>query len=280
MKEVGSKKISTGRMSTYFLLVTITFLSIFPFYWMFVIGSNQTEAINKFPPAFSPGSRFFENAQNVFLNIDFFQAVLNSFIVSTLVTISVLFFCSLAGYSFAKMQFKGRDQLFIFVIATMMVPIQLGIIPSYMIMSNLGWINDLKAVIVPWAVNAFGVFWMRQYIASAIPDELIDAGKMDGCSNFRIYWSIVLPSVRPAVATLGLITFMQVWNEFLWPLVVLKDTSVHTIQIALRNLNGAYYTDYAMVLAGTFMATLPILIVFLAFSKQFIAGLTEGSVKS
>ncbi|MDC3416058.1 carbohydrate ABC transporter permease [Aquibacillus salsiterrae] len=277
---MNSKRFNIGKVITYIFLVIITLISIFPFYWMFVIGSNDTSAINKFPPAFIPGSNFMENAANVFERIDFLQAVLNSFIVSTLVTFSVLFFCSLAGFSFAKMRFKGNKQLFIFVIATMMVPIQLGIIPSYMIISKFGWINDLKAVIVPWAVNAFGVFWMRQYIASAIPDELIDAGKIDGCSNFRIYWNVVVPSVRPAIATLGLITFMQVWNEFLWPLVVLKDTSVHTIQIALRNLNSNYYTDYAMILNGTFLATIPILIVFLLFSKQFIAGLTEGAVKA
>ncbi|MBM7570411.1 carbohydrate ABC transporter permease [Aquibacillus albus] len=280
MNEVGVKKFSIGRISTYVFLVTITILSLFPFYWMFVIGSNDTSAVNKFPPAFIPGTSFFENAQKVFDNIKFFNAIINSFIVSTCVTISVLFFCSLAGYAFAKIRFKGNKALFIFVIGTMMVPIQLGIIPSYMIISKFGWINDLKAVIVPWAVNAFGVFWMRQYIASAIPDELIDAGKIDGCTNFRIYWNIVLPSVRPAIATLGLITFMQVWNEFLWPLVVLKNEAVHTIQIALRTLNGAYYQDFAMILAGTFMATIPILIVFLVFSKQFIAGLTEGSVKT
>jgi cellobiose transport system permease protein len=279
MKEVGVKWYSPGRIIVYAVLIFTTFLSIFPFYWMLVIGSHDTSAVNKFPPAMLPGTNFMVNVHKVFSNIDFFAAIGNSVISSTAVMVTVLFFCSLAGFAFAKLQFKGKKYWFLFVLATMMVPSQLGLIPSYMIMSKLGWINDLKAIIVPGMVNAFGVFWMRQYISATIPDELMDAGRIDGCSNFRLYWSITLPSIRPALATLGLLTFMGVWNDFLWPLVVLKDRGVQTIQIALRTLNGAYYQDFAMILNGTFLATLPILIVFLLFSKQFIAGLTEGSIK-
>ncbi|WP_160724429.1 carbohydrate ABC transporter permease [Bacillus sp. USDA818B3_A] len=279
MKEVGIKWYSPGRIIVYAVLIFTTFLSIFPFYWMLVIGSHDTSAVNKFPPAMLPGANFMVNVQKVFSNIDFFAAIGNSVISSTTVMITVLFFCSLAGFAFAKLQFKGKKFWFLFVLATMMVPSQLGLIPSYMIMSKLGWINNLNAIIVPGMVNAFGVFWMRQYISATIPDELMDAGRIDGCSNFRLYWNITLPSVRPALATLGLLTFMGVWNDFLWPLVVLKDRSVQTIQIALRTLNGAYFQDFAMILNGTFLATLPILIVFLLFSKQFIAGLTEGSIK-
>lgn len=280
MNATKKRRHSVGDIFTYTFLMLVTIFSVFPFYWMFVIGSNETSAINKFPPKMLPGMNFIENAAKVFDKIDFLKSVFNSFIVSSLITISVLFFCSLAGFAFAKLKFKGRNQIFVFVIATMMVPAQLGLIPMYMIISKLGWINSLNAVIVPGMVNAFGVFWMRQYISATIPDELMDAGRVDGCSNFRLYWNIIIPTIRPALATLGLITYMNVWNDFLWPLVVLKDKSVHTIQIALRTLNGAYYQDYAMILAGTFMATLPILVIFLFFSKQFIAGLTEGAVKS
>lgn len=161
----------------------------------------------------------------------------------------------------------------------MMIPPQLGLIPNFMIISELGWVDDLRAVIVPAMVTAFGVFWMRQYISSAVPYELIEAARIDGCSNFRTFWNIILPTVRPGLATLGIFTFMSTWNDFLWPLVVLKDRSVHTIQIALRTLNDVYYTDYSMILAGTFMATIPILVVFLIFSRQFISGITEGAVK-
>lgn len=280
MKEVGSKPFSFGRLLLYLILAMFTLSTVLPFYWLFVGSTNTTADISRFPPPLLPGSHFIENMQNVFANVDFIRALMNSIFVSTVITISVLFFCSLAGFAFAKLQFKGKNYLFIFVLATMMVPIQLGLIPQYMIISKLGWINSLNAIIVPAMVNAFGVFWMRQYIESAIPDELIAAARIDGCSIFRTYRSIVLPVVKPGLATLGIVTFMTVWNDYLWPLVVLKDDSVHTIQLALRILNGdAYGSDYGMVLNGTFLATLPLLIVFFIFSKQIIAGLTEGAVK-
>ncbi|WP_082393987.1 carbohydrate ABC transporter permease [Bacillus sp. JCM 19034] len=257
-----------------------TLISIFPFYWMFVIGSNTTNAVNKFPPAVLPGANFKENAMQVFDRIDFFRALFNSFTISTTVTISVLFFCALAGFAFAKLQFKGRDAAFVLLLATMMVPPQLSLIPNFMIVSSLGWVDTLQAVIVPGMVTAFGVFWMRQYISTSVPFDLVEAARIDGCSNFRTFWSIILPTVKPGLATLGIFTFMGTWNDFLWPLVVLKDRSMHTIQIALRTLNDVYYTDYSMILAGTFMATIPILIVFLIFNKQFISGITEGAVKN
>ncbi|SHM58299.1 carbohydrate ABC transporter permease [Gracilibacillus kekensis] len=277
MHEVGENKLS--KIALYLFLFVSAILSIFPFYWMFVVGSNTTSAINKFPPAVVPGPNFIANSIEVFNRIAFFQALANSIIISAVVTISVLFFCSLAGFAFSKLQFKGRDGFFIFVIATMMIPPQLSLIPNFMIMTNLGWVDDLKAVIVPAMVNAFGVFWMRQYISSSVPYELIEAARIDGCGNFRIFLNIVLPAVRPGLATLGIFTFMMTWNDFLWPLVVLKDSSVHTLQIALRTLNDVYNTDYSLILTGTFLATLPILLVFLLFSRQFISGLTEGAVK-
>ena len=277
MNDVGGSKIS--KVFLYIFIIFSTLISIFPFYWMFVIGSNTTSDINKFPPVVIPGANFLVNAQQVFERIDFFGSILNSLIISSLITLSVLFFCSLAGFAFSKLEFEGRDGLFIFLLATMMIPPQLGLIPNFMIISKLGWLDDVRAVIVPGMVSAFGVFWMRQYISSAVPYELIEASRMDGCSNFRIYWNIVIPTVRPGLATLGIVTFMGAWNDFLWPLIVLKDKSSHTIQIALRTLNDVYFTDYSMILAGTFMATLPILVVFLLFSKQFIAGITDGAVK-
>lgn len=278
MDNVGQNKIS--KVLLYGFLTITSLVSIFPFYWMFVIGSNTNSEVNRMPPALAPGSFFVENAMKVFDRTNFFGAIFNSLIIATIITLAVLFFSSLAGFAFAKLPFKGRNFLFIFLLATMMIPPQLGLIPSFMIISALGWVDSLQAVIIPGMASAFGVFFMRQYISSSIPDDLIEAAKIDGCGNFRTYWSIVVPSIKPAFATLGIITFMGSWNDFLWPLVVLKDASVHTIQIALRTLNDAYTTDYPMILAGTFMATIPILIVFLIFNKQFIAGITEGAVKS
>ncbi len=162
----------------------------------------------------------------------------------------------------------------------MMIPPQLGLIPSYWIITQLGWLNELKAVIVPGMVSAFGIFWMRQYIKEALPDELIEAAKIDGCSHFRIYFQIVVPLILPAFATLGIITYMGIWNDFLWPLVVLKDEAVHTIQIAIRSLNDAYVRDYGMIMSGTFWATIPLVAIFLIFNKLFIDSIVKGAVKS
>ena len=277
MNNVGQKKLP--RFFLYIFLSITALVSIFPFYWMFVIGSNTNSEVNRMPPAIIPGSTFVENAMKVFERTNFFGSIFNSLFISAAITFFVLFFCSLAGFAFAKIPFKGRNFFFVFLLATMMVPPQLGLIPSFMIMSTLGWVDTLQAVIVPGMVSAFGVFFMRQYISGAITDDLLDAAKIDGCGHFRTYWNIVIPAIRPAYATLGIITFMGAWNDFLWPLVVLKDERVHTIQLTLRTLHEAYTVDYPMILAGTFMATIPILIVFLIFNWQFIAGITEGAVK-
>ncbi|WP_230497413.1 carbohydrate ABC transporter permease [Pseudoneobacillus rhizosphaerae] len=261
------------------MLFSGALLSLFPFYWMFVIATNPNHVVNRVPPAMLPGEHLVINFKNVLETIPFFGALYNSFLVSTTVTVSVLFLSSLAGYAFAKLRFKGKNVLFVFILVTMMIPSQLGLIPSYVIITKLGWISDLRALIVPGMVSAFGIFWMRQYIKEAIPDELVEAAKIDGCSQLRIYWTIVVPLILPAFATLGIITYMGVWNDFMWPLVVLKDESVHTIQVAVRLLNDAYVRDYGMIMSGTFWATVPLVVIFLVFNKFFIESLTKGAVK-
>ncbi|MBB6176543.1 cellobiose transport system permease protein [Anoxybacillus tengchongensis] len=273
------KKGLVNKVTIHILLIIGALLSVFPLYWMFVMATQPNHVINKLPPAVVPGDKLVENFQNVLENIDFFGAMWNSFVVASLTTLGVLFFSSLAGFAFAKLQFKGREKLFTVILITMMIPPQLGLIPQYFIITKLGWLNDLKAIIVPGLMNAFGIFWMRQYIKDAIPDELIEAAKIDGCSIFRVYWNIVVPSILPAFATLGILTFMFVWNDFLWPLTVLRDESSYTIQIAIRALQDAYVKDYGMILSGTFWATLPLIVVFLIFNKLFISSLTQGSVK-
>jgi cellobiose transport system permease protein len=190
----------------------------------------------------------------------------------------VVFFSTLAGFAFAKLRFRGRGALLLVIIGTMMVPTQLGLIPLYMLMVELGWQGTLQAVTVPFLVSGFGVFMMRQYASQAVADELIEAARVDGCSTFRIYWSVVLPALRPAAAVLALLTFMQTWNEFLWAFVVL-DSDTPTVQMSLRLLATAYYTDYSQVFAGTAIATVPLLLVFLVFGRQIIGGVMEGAVK-
>ena len=268
----------TGPLS-YFTLVSVALLSVFPLYWMFVVASNDSAALNRIPPAVVPGGNFIEHSHRVFDAIPFLRALANSFIVSSATTISVVFFSTLAGFAFAKLRFKGRGALFIVVIATMMVPVQLGIIPQYMIMARLGWLNQLQAVIVPSMVTAFGVFWMRQYISGAVPEDLLDAGRVDGCSTFRLFLHVVIPAVRPAALVLALFTFMQSWNDFFWPLIVLRDPTKQTVQIALQQLNDAYYQDYGMVMAGTALAVLPVIAVFLLLGRYIIGGLMEGALK-
>jgi cellobiose transport system permease protein len=277
---IGAKKFSLSKMLLYVILFFGAFISLFPFYWMFVIATNPNHVINRLPPAMLPGNDLVVNFQNVLLNINFFGALWNSIVVSSTITLSVLFLSSLAGFAFAKLNFPGKNVLFIFILVTMMIPSQLGLIPSYLIITKLGWLSDLRAVIVPGMVSAFGIFWMRQYIKEAIPDELLEAAKIDGCSTFRIYWNVVVPLILPAFATLGIITFMGVWNDFLWPLVVLKDQSVHTIQVAIRSLNDTYVNDYGMIMSGTFWATVPLVLIFLMFNRFFIDSLTKGAIKS
>jgi len=278
--EVGYKKFSIKRMFVYLFLSVAAIASLFPFYYMFVMATRLNREINAVPPPFTPGAHLVENFKKVNDNINFFGAMGNSFIVSAKITIGVLFFCSLAGFAFSKLEFKGKSFLFGFILLTMMVPTQLGLIPQYYVITTLGWLNDLKAVIIPGLVNAFGVFWMTQYIRDGVPYETVEAAKIDGCSNFRIYWNIVVPMILPAFATLGIIVFMQVWNDFLWPVVVLREPAVHTIQVALRSLNDARQLDYGMIMSGTFWATVPLIVVFLSFNRLFIESLTDGAVKS
>lgn len=279
-KETGSSKFSVKKLFVYLLLLFGSLASLFPFYYMFVMATRLNREINQVPPPFTPGSDLVNNFLEVLDSIDFFGAMWNSFVVSFSVTIGTLFLCSLAGYTFAKLEFKGKNVLFVMILVTMMVPPQLGLIPQYYIITTLGWLNELKAVIIPGLINAFGIFWMRQYMKDGLPGEIIEAAKIDGCSNFRIYWNIAVPMTLPAFATLGIIVFMHVWNDFLWPLVVLRDPSVHTLQVALRALNDARQMDYGMIMSGTFWATVPLIIVFLLFNRLFIESLSEGAVKS
>jgi len=268
----------SGLLTRYPLLVLIVLLSSFPVYWTFTIASQTNEAIGQTPPPFLPAGHFLANARRVFDTVDFAKALVNSFLVAGSITASTLLFCSMAGFAFAKLRFRGRDALLLVVIATMMCPVQLGVIPLYIEMQALGWAQHLLAVIVPTAVTGFGVVFMRQYTVQAVPDELLEAGRMDGCTSWGLYWYIVLPALQPAMAVLGLLTFMQAWNDFMWPVIVLSPQNP-TVQVALSTLAGGHYMDYTLVLAGTALATLPILVVFGLFGRRIIGGVMEGAVK-
>lgn len=266
------------RKATYIVLAIFVLGSLFPFYWSFLVASRDNGMLTERIPPFVPGGNFFANAARVFDTVPFWKALANSFIVSGTVTLTTVLFSSLAGFAFAKLRFKGRNGLFVFIVVTLAVPTQLGIIPLFIAMSELGWAGGLQAVIVPNLVTAFGVFWMRQYTVDALPYELIEAARVDGCSMIRIFWNVCLPAVRPAAAILAMFTFMTSWNDFLWPLVVL-DAGNPTVQVALEKLQSGYYVDYSLVLAGTTLATIPILIVFVLLGRQIVAGIMQGAVK-
>ncbi|MER7456251.1 carbohydrate ABC transporter permease [Micromonospora sp. NPDC126480] len=268
-----------------FLAVVIAF-SAFPLYWMFVIATNTDEALAKIPPQVLPGGQLLTNLREVFSMQDvfFMQSLVNSVIVSSVVTASVLFFCSLAGFAFAKLRFKGRHALMVMVILTMTVPNQLGVVALYILMGKMpgegGWNGTLLAVIVPGLVSAFGVFYMRQFILEAVPDELIEAARVDGATTMRIFWSVVVPAVRPAMAVLGLLTFVATWNEFQWPLITLGGTDYPTSMVALSDLASGNYVLYRRVLAGALIATLPLLVMLFIGGRQIVRGIMEGAVKS
>jgi cellobiose transport system permease protein len=267
---------------TYVVLALIAVLSIFPLYWSFVVASHNSSAASSYPPVMTPGSQLWHNISRLFnsgeVNVDFWQALLNSFIVAGCVTVAVVFFSALAGFAFAKLSFRGSSALLIVIVVTMMVPVQLGVIPLYIEMIRFHWLNSLRAVIAPNLVTAFGVFLMRQYIVQSVPNELVDSARVDGCSTWRIFWHVILPAVRPVAAVLGLLTFTMTWNDFFWPLIVLSSQNP-TVQVAVSTLASGYVQDYALVLTGTFISILPLLVLFLVLGKQIVGGIMQGAVK-
>ncbi|MEU1027579.1 carbohydrate ABC transporter permease [Streptomyces mirabilis] len=255
-------------------------LSVFPFYWAVIMSTHSSTEIFSYPPKLLPGSHFLENVRHLFDNVDFFGSMFNSLLVACSVTVLVLFFDSLAAFVFAKFQFPGRRVLFALMMVIFMVPAQLQAIPQFVIMAKLGWIGSMTALIVPAAANAFGIFWMRQYMKSAIHDELIDASKLDGAGFLRQYWHVALPVVRPGLAFLGIFTFMGQWNDYAWPLIALTNPDNVTLQVALSQLNGVHgTTDYGMVMTGALLALIPLLIVFAIGAKQIIADLGKGAIR-
>jgi cellobiose transport system permease protein len=268
-----------SRILIYVFLSIVSLFSLFPFYWMFVMATSPSSAYNSIPPTVAPGSFLVDNFNKVLDKIDFFQAMWNSFVVCSIVTIVVLFISSLAGFAFAKFKFRGKNIFFTAILLTMIIPPQLGLIPQYFLISKAGFLDTLPGVMILFFLNPLGIFLMRQYISESVPDELIEAAKLDGCSNFKIYRSIVLPIILPAFATLGIIVFSAAWGEFLWQFTVLRDPEKYTIQVALAQLSNTQNVDFGMILSGVFWATVPLLIIFLLFNRLFISSITEGSVK-
>lgn len=277
-----NKKPKWHKMSVggYIVLAFVTFLSIFPFYWMFIVASNGTEEVSKIPPTLLPGPRFFTVISHVYEALpQFNQALLNSFYVGTTIAVAQVFFSAIAGFAFAKLNFRGQKFMVLFVVLTMMLPSQLGIIPLFMLMGWAGLIDTLGALIVPALVTAFGVFWMRQVIDSQVPNELLESASIDGAGVFRVYWSIVLPIIAQSSFVLGLFSFLASWNDFLWPLLVLNTPERFTAQVAVNQLKSSYAIDYALNMGGAFLSTLPLLILFIFVGRRLVRGVMDGAVK-
>ena len=264
---------------SYLLLAFMGFISLFPFYWMFVVASSGSDEISKIPPSIVPGPRFLKVMADVYAAVPFNQALLNTLFVGLVVAVAQVFFCGIAGFAFAKLNFKGRKVLILVIIGTMMLPSQLGIIPMFILMGNLGWIDTLYALIVPALIAAFGVFWMRQIIDSQVPNELLEAASLDGAGVLRTFTRIVFPVIRPSAFVLGLFSFLGSWNDFLWPLLVLQTPENFTVQVAINQLKGSYTLDYALNMGGAFMATAPLLLLFIFVGKRLVGGVMDGAVK-
>ncbi len=265
---------------TYTLLGLIVCISILPLYYAFLLSTSTAADIAQRPiPSLIPQGHFIENVSRVLnAGIGFWQALMNSIIVSTITALSVVFFSTLAGFSFSKLRFRGRNGLLAFVIGTMAVPTQLGVIPPFIVMSRLDWIGKLQAVIVPGLVTAFGVFWMTQYLSEALPFELIEAARIDGCSMIRTFWHVALPAARPAAAMLALFTFVGSWTNFFWPFIALGSTNP-TLPVALQLLQASYFKDLALIMAGVVLATIPLLVLFVFAGRQLVSGIMAGAVK-
>ena len=265
---------------TYAILGFVLLVSAYPLYYSFLLGSSDAQTIAQNPvPSLIPLEHFFDNVTRVVTSdIQFWKALSNSVIVASVTSISVVAFSTLAGFSFSKLRFRGRGPLLVFVIATMAVPTQLGIVPLFIVMSQLGWTGKLVAVIVPGMVTAFGVFWMTQYLEEALPYELIEAARIDGCSMISTFWHIALPAARPAAAMLALFTFVGSWTNFFWPFIVLGSSNP-TLPVAVQLLQASYFKDYSLILAGVVLSTIPLIVVFAVAGKHLVSGIMQGAVK-
>ncbi|QDP98232.1 carbohydrate ABC transporter permease [Microlunatus elymi] len=273
------RKTLVTRIVTHICIIIGVIFSLFPFYWLLVMSTHTTAEIFGYPPKLWVGSSFAENVKGVIDNVDLFRALLNTFLISAAVAILVMFFDSLAAYSFAKYNFPAKNILFTILMATFLVPGSLSLVPSFVLMSWLGWIGSFAALIVPGAANAFGIFLLRQFAQSSIPNELVESARVDGAGFFRTWWSIGVPMMRGGIAFLGIFTFIGTWNDYVWPLIVLVNPQRQTLQVALSTLNSIYATDYGMVMAGAVISVVPLIGIFIIGSRHFIANIAAGALK-
>ncbi len=271
----ASTAVAYGALS---LLAVLFFV---PFYWMAIQSTHTSNEILAVPPPLAPGTAFAANYRALLRVIDFWRSFANSLLVASSSTALSLLFCSMGGFAFAMYEFPAKRALFGLLLFTMMIPWIVSIIPWFVIMSRLGWVNRFQELIVPGAVSAFGIFWMRQYISAHAPAELLDAARIDGCAEITIFFRVFAPILTPAFGALGILTFLNNWNSFFYPLIVLQTKEMLTLPLALRFLSSDPYRgmDFGVLMNGTVMAVAPVMVVFWSASRRFIAGLTSGALK-
>ncbi|MFN2341512.1 MAG: carbohydrate ABC transporter permease [Halanaerobium sp.] len=277
-QNTGNTKKMIKKILLYTVLVVGVVATLFPFYYMIILATRGRSEIFSYPPPLWFGNSLAENYNQLMASLPFYRNILNSILVSTSATILTLFFCSLGGYGFAKYEFKGKDKLFFLMLSTMMIPMLLGVIPWYIMMTEFGWLNSFKPLVIPGAANAFGIFLMKQFMED-IPTELMESARIDGAGEFEIFYKIILPLSLPGLGTLAILTFLGSWNNYLQALLVLESEAKFTIPVALSMLRGKVDQNWGAQMVGTAMGIAPIIGVFILASKQFIAGITEGSLK-
>lgn len=265
--------------STHAVMIVGVLVTIFPFVWVAMMGTHTRSEIYSSPPPFYFGDNLISNYERLLEIMPFWLVLWNSLYVSILGTVGAVFFCSMCAYGFFAYRFRGRNVIFGIMIASMMVPPVLTLIPFFLTVRFLGILDTHFALWFPGVANAFGIFLIRQYMTSSITRDLLDAAKVDGASDFRIYWSVVLPLIKPALATLAIVMFIGLWNNFLTPLIVLSTPDKYVLTLALRSVQSLANSPWGAIMLGTFLSMVPLLVAFLFFSKQMMAGLTAGAVK-
>jgi len=259
------------------LLLPLSIIMVLPFVWMLLTSFMTNSEINRIPPTLLPHHLYTGGYKTVLASSDFPYWFLNSLIVSGAAVIAQLVLCSLAGYAFARIQFRGSTVVLIVLLATALIPFQLTVIPTFLIFHDLGLINTLGALIVPQLTSALGIYLMYSFFQS-FPRELEEAGRIDGCSRLQVFWKIVLPLARPALAALGIITFIYAWNDLFWPLIAITSSHTYTVQVGLATFQGEHVTQWSAIMAGTVLTTAPVLLVFLFGQRRFVQAIT-GAVK-
>lgn len=267
-----------ARVFLYALLLIGAVMALLPMVWMVSASLMPSGEASSFPPRFFPSRVTFGHYVDLFTRLNLGRYLLNSAFVAFVVTLSSLAINSMAGYAFAKLRFRGRDRLFRALSTGLVLPVQVAMLPLFLLLKNLGLINTYWGVIIPGLASIFGIFLVRQY-ALAIPDEMLDAARVDGASELRIFWSIVVPGIVPILATLAIWTFLATWNDFMWPLIVLSDESRYTLPVALANLAGEHVQDTELMMAGSVITVVPVMLVFLFLQRYYIQGVMAGSVK-